>query len=218
MANGNQRSSTASTKRWNGNVFLKPNKPENKDTTWEQLTSTNPTRGLQDDAGDDGKKKEDKAMQLRSMLEYIAQWAPHFINHEIVDESTSISSVWQTIRQYYNLQRSESHFLQLTTIKWKGAEKERPEHFYRCVLSYVKDNLLRADSQVQHNKAVLTKDEDISPTVEQMTVLHWLELIDERLPMLVARTFATDLETRSLKDLQPQIASAMDSLLEQLHN
>ena len=36
--------------------------------------------------------------------------------------------------------------------------------------------------------------------------------------MLIAHTFATDLQTRTLKDIQPQIASAMSSLLDQLNS
>jgi hypothetical protein len=198
--------------------FLKPVKPDNKDTSWEILIAANPTRGLSDDGGNHGKTKEEKVLLLNNMLEYIAQWAPHFISHEIIKESTSMRSVWQTIRQYYNLQQSEGQFLKLALIKWEGPEKERPERLYRRILSHLKDNLLRADSLLQHNKAVPTKDEDISPTVERLAVFRWLELIDARLPMLVARTFATDLESRTLKDIQPQIANAMDSLLEQLRS
>ena len=61
-------------------------------------------------------------------------------------------------------------------------------------------------SQITYSKQVeqynitskLTYDEEISPTVEQLAVLRWLELIDSRLPMLVARTIATDLQTRTL--------------------
>ena len=152
------------------------------------------------------------------MLEYIAQWVPHFINHGIVDESTSMRCVWQIIRQYYDLQQSEVHLLKLATIKWERPDKEHPKCLYRRILSNLKDNLLRFDSLLQHSKAVLQANEDISPTLERLAVLRWLELIDVRLPMLVARTFATDLQTTNLKDIQQQIANAMDSLLEQLHS
>ena len=52
----------------------------------------------------------------------------------------------------------------------------------------------------------------MSPTTERLAVYLWLNLIDERLPAYVSRVFAHDLQTKSLKDIQPQICSAMDSL------
>ena len=196
--------------------FLKPLKPTNKDTSWAPLTANNPTRSLE--ADENGMDAETKALHLNNMLEYIAQFVPVFLHHEITHECTDMRSVWNCVRQYYNLQQSEANFLKLATIKWEGPDKERPERLYRRVLSHLTDNLLKASGSLQHNKSVPTRDEDISPTVERLAVLRWLELIDSRLPMLVARTFATDLQTRTLKDLQPQIANAMDSLLEQLRS
>ena len=196
--------------------FLKPVKPDNQDSSWTKLSADNPSRGLLDDSEASGKKKEDKVIELNAMLDYIAQWAPTLIRHDLINESTDMRTVWQMIRQYYNLEQSETHFIQLTTIKWEGPEKERPERLYRRILAHIKDNLLRADSTLQHNKTIPQKDEDVSPTVERLAVLRWLELIDPRLPMLVARTFATDLQSRTLKDIQPQIANAMSSLLDQL--
>ena len=198
--------------------FLKPLKPANKDTSWAQLTSDNPTRRLEADPGNNGMDAETKVMHLNNMLEYISQFVPVFLHHEITHECTDMRSVWNCIRQYYNLQQSEVNFLKLATIKWEGPEKERPERLYRRILSHLTDNLLKASGTIQHNKSIPTCDEDISPTVERLAVLRWLELIDSRLPMLVARTFATDLQTRTLKDLQPLIANAMDSLLEQLQS
>jgi hypothetical protein len=173
---------------------------------------------LDDDEAADGTKKEDKVAHLNNMLEYIAQFVPHFLTYELVHESTSMKSVWQIIRQYYNIQQSEAHFLKLSYIKWEGRDKERPEHLYRRILSHLTDNLLKADGGLKHNNQTPTADESLSPTVERLAVHRWLELIDPRLPMLVARTFATDLLTKTLKDIQPLIANAMDSLLEQLNN
>jgi hypothetical protein len=41
-------------------------------------------------------------------------------------------------------------------------------------------------------------------------------LIDPRLPQLVARTFAYDLQRMTLKDIQPQIVNGLDGFLEEL--
>ena len=51
-----------------------------------------------------------------------------------------------------------------------------------------------------------------------MAVLRWMELLHPSLPALVQRTFAYDLQRRTLKDLQPQIADALDEFLEELRH
>ena len=112
------------------------------------------------------------------MLAVIAQWVPHYLCHEIPEESMSVAIVWYCIRQYYNLEQNEVQFINVTDIKWEGADKERTQHLYRRILSNVKDNLLKADSPLQYNKANQTQNEDISPTVDCLVVLHWIELID----------------------------------------
>ena len=43
--------------------------------------------------------------------------------------------------------------------------------------------------------------------------LYRLTLIDTRLLAYVARVYAHDLQTKSLKDIQPQLCDTMDSLL-----
>ena len=55
----------------------------------------------------------------------------------------------------------------------------------------------------------------MSPTTERMIVLRWL--MDPRLPQLVVRTFANDLLTRTLKDIQPQISNNIESFLEEIN-
>ena len=159
-----------------------------------------------------------KVLHLNNMLEYIAQFVPVFLHHEITRECTDMGEIFNCIRQYYNLQQSEANFLKLATIRWEGPEKEHPERLYRRILSHLTDDFLKVGGSLKHNKSVPPRDEDLSPTVERLAVLRWLELINSRLPMLIARTFATDLQTRTLKDLQPQIVNAMDSLLEQLRS
>ena len=58
-----------------------------------------------------------------------------------------------------------------------------------------------------------TDDEELSPTAERLGVYLWLAKIDERLPAFVGRIYAHDLQSKSLKDIQPQLAASMDSLL-----
>ena len=57
----------------------------------------------------------------------------------------------------------------------------------------------------------------MSPTVERLAVFIWLQYIDERLPGYVSRIYAKDLQTNSIKDLQPQISMNMQSILDDLN-
>ena len=78
---------------------------------------------------------------------------------------------------------------------------------------------MTVDSGLLHDKvtAPVEQNEEMSPTTERLAVYLCLNLIDERLPAYVSRVYAHDLQTRSLKDIQPQICSAMDSLLLELN-
>ena len=84
-------------------------------------------------------------------------------------------------------------------------------------LAHLQDNLLRAGTKLKHNGVDVTTDEILSPTVERLAVLRWMELIHPKLPALVARTFAYDLQRMTLKDIQPQIADGLENFLEELN-
>lgn len=183
---------------------------------WQKLTSNNPNRGFTNDAGENGLTKEQKVYNLHLMLGYLSQFVPHYLSHDIQSNSTSIDSVWQFIRSYYGFQQSETQFLKYASITWEGMQSERPERLYRRILAHLQDNLLQSGSRLKHNEETPTKTEEISPTVERLAVLRWMELIHPKLPMLVARTFAYDLQRMTLKDLQPQIVNGIDGFLEEL--
>lgn len=182
--------------------------------TWTKQTAANPCRGLTDDEGERGLKKETKVINLNTMLRYITQWTPHYLANDIEKQSVSISSVWQRIRKYYCFQQSESQFLKLSLIRQE--EGERPERLYQRILAHIQDNMLCKDSTLLHDGEKVSADEEISPTVERLAVLRWLEVLDPDLPAHISRSFAHDLQTKTLKDLQPQIADALDSLLEEI--
>ena len=95
-------------------------------------------------------------------------------------------------------------------ISWEGHDKECPECLYRRLLSHLQDNLLKKGAKLKHNDKTPTRDEFLCLTVERLAVLRWKELIDPRLPQLVVRTFAYDLQRMTLKDIQPQIANGLE--------
>ena len=186
------------------------------DVSWSKLTSSNPTRGFTDDpAGTrNGLTAVQKAANLNQMLGLISQWVPPYLSNDITKNSTDLNSVWNFIRKYFGFQQSEAHFMKFSTIVWE--EGERPERLYQRILAHLQDNLLTTGCKLKHDGVTVSQDEDISPTVERLAVLRWMELIHPNLPALVQRTFAYDLQRMTLKDLQPQIVDALDGFLEEL--
>ena len=76
---------------------------------------------------------------------------------------------------------------------------------------------MTVQSSLKHDGEIATSDEEMSPTTERLAVYLWLTLIDERLLAYVSRVYAHDLQSQTLKDIQPQLAVAMDQLLLELN-
>jgi len=188
--------------------YLHPN------ATWKKATAADPMRGFTDDRGRNGMSAMEKLHNLQQMLGLITQWIPHYLATDVVSNSTSMDSIWQFIRKYYGFQQSETNFMKFSSISWE--EGERPERLYQRVLAHLQDNLLCRGSRLCHDGEPPAKNEEMSPTVERLAVLRWMELIHPSLPSLVQRTFAHDLQRKTLKDLQPQIVDALDGFLEEL--
>ena len=116
------------------------------------------------------------------MLGQIANWAPDISRKSIIDRSTSLESVWQTIRNYYGIQLCGSFFLDLADLNLKA--RERPEALFQRFMSFVEDNLLLADGSLIHYVEKVEGEEELTPTLENLIVLMWLQLINEDLPKL----------------------------------
>ncbi len=181
---------------------------------WQKVTPNNPNRGLVSDEGANGLSAEEKVINLENMLGFVAQYVPHFLSYDIINSSTSLDSVWQFIRKYYGFKQSESQFMKYSEIEWEKGE--RPERLYQRLVAHIQDNLLTRESTMTYHGARITDNEIISPTLERLIVLQWMQLIHPRLPSLVQRTFAFQLQEKSLADLQPSICDNIDAFLAEL--
>ena len=172
-------------------------------------------RGLQNDgetvAAADRKTAVQKAIILERMLGMIAQYCPPLLKKDVMKSSTSLAWIWKRVRLHFGFVQSEVHFLKMNEIKRQ--DDERYETLYQRILAHIDDNLLTVASNIQHNGQAVAQDEVMSPTTERLAVFFWLNLIDERLPNYVARIYAHELSTKSLRDIQPQLSQSMDSLL-----
>ena len=73
--------------------------------SWTRKSKSNPTKGFVDDSGmvpqESWLTSTQKVIFLELMLEYIARYTPVIAQCNIVRSSTSLSSLWQTLHQYY---------------------------------------------------------------------------------------------------------------------
>lgn len=156
--------------------------------------------------------------QLERMLGIIASLAPPFLHGDIVEDSVSLIDIYKKIRAYYSFASNESTFIKFHEIRREiiDGQPERPQHLYCRIRQFVRDNLLKSDGSLMHDGVKPTSDEKMSPTVDRLIVLRWMELLHPRLPALVARVFSGELQQRTLKDLQPSIVNQLEELLAEI--
>ena len=83
------------------------------------------------------------------------------------------------------------------------------------MLSFVENNLLSPDLLLSHKGEVIAEYEDMSPTLENLVVLLWLQQLHTGLPAIVKQKYGADLRSKTLASLKPEISLALPSLLEE---
>ena len=128
--------------------------------------------------------------------------------------STSLNTIWQTIRQHFRFQSSGVHFLDLATIRVEPGEQ--PEDLFQCLTAFYEDNLLITEGGILHHGAAPVVDEDLSPTIENTIVLMWLQLLHPALPLLVKQRYGAELRNQTLVSIKTEISQALTSLMDEL--
>lgn len=186
--------------------------------TWLKKTRGQPLRGLHNDGESVPLARRLTARQkvnfLELMLGQIANYCPIISRNTLVKNSTSLEFIWQTIRQHFGFQVTGAQFIDFSEIHL--AADERPEDLYQRLTAFVEDSLLRANG-LTHNGQAVQEDEELTPTLENFLVLTWLRLIHPSLPRLVKQRYGTELRSRTLASIKPEISQALNSLLEEIH-
>ena len=69
-----------------------------------------------------------------------------------------------------------------------------------------------------HHEVNPGDDEELTPSLENLVVLLWLKLTHPDLPKLVKQCYGTDLRSRTLASLKPEISQALSSLLDEIRS
>ena len=186
--------------------------------TWLKKSKTNPLRGFVDDSSSVPEARRRTAQQKSTMLELmlgqIANYCPIISRNTIVKSSTSIEFIWHAIRLHFGFQATGAHFVDFNDIQLEP--NERPEDLYQRLMAFVDDSLLKSNGNLTHHGDPPSEDEELSPTLENFIVLTWLRLINPALPQLVKQRYGTELRSRTLASIKPEISQAMSSLLDQI--
>ena len=180
--------------------------------TWGKKTKTEPLQGFIDDGEDVAEASRLTAQQkvnfLELMLGQIANYCPIISRNTLVKNSTSIQSIWNTIRQHFGFQITGAHFIDFAEIHLEP--NERPEDLYQRLMAFVEDILLKANS-LSHHGDLITEDEELTPSLENFVVLTWLKLIHPELPKLVKQRYGTELRSRTFASIKPEVSQALNS-------
>ena len=187
---------------------------------WKAKTKSTPLRGFSDDEGsvsaDKRRTAQQKVNALELMLGQIANYCPVISRNTIVKKSTSVDHIWQTIRLHYGFQSTGAHLLDFSSIHLEP--DERPEDLFQRLTAFVEDNLLRKGCGITHHGETISDDEELSPSLENYIVLTWLQLVHRDLPRLVKQRYGTELRTRTLASIKPEISQALSSLLDEIRS
>lgn len=185
--------------------------------TWLKKSRNNPLRGFTDDGEDVPEVQRRSAVQKVNMLDLmlgqIANFCPIISRSTIVKGSTSVEFIWHAIRLHFGFQVTGAHFIDFANIRLEP--DERPEDLYQRLMAFVEDSLLKSNVLSHHGEPIL-EDEEMSPTLENFVVLQWLQLINPELPKLVKQRYGTELRSRTLASIKPEISQAMSSLLDEI--
>ena len=185
--------------------------------TWNSTTSGTPNRGFVADTQDVNGKRfsaEKKAINLKVLLGFISIHAPVISSAFIKEEAHSIDEIFDRLRQYYDCRKSGTNIMDMFNIKC-GSTETREALWERCY-SFMEDSLITKASGVKHCGAKLENDERLTPTLQNITVMIWLDAIHRDLPSLVKQRFAITLRETTLYSIRSEISDAVPSLLQEI--
>ena len=174
-------------------------------------TNAKPTRDLTDDTGEGALTKEEKCIHVDLMLDQIANWVADVLpRHNITRDCGSLDDIWEMIKRNYDLETTGS----LLNHAWNVTRKpdETPQALFSRLKQTYDQNLLRKDG-LMHVNGRLAADEEMSPTLLNTVILHWLQILHPRLRDLVTQRFAMELRDRTYAAIYPEISRSITELL-----
>lgn len=159
---------------------------------------------------------ERRNTQLAKFISLITMLCHYTEQDQIDQRATSLEWIFGFIEQKYNLSNKGSNFLKIGNIAFTAGTPY--DVFYKQLRSAINDSLLhQGDLLPYRDNLALEEDERYTPTLENVTILWALQLIDPRLPAQVNKIFGHQLRGNiRLVDLQHQIFDQIPELLQDI--
>ena len=121
--------------------------------------------------------------------------------------------VWHVVRLHSNIETSGALLNDIWNIV--RLSNETPQALYSRMKQAYVDNLIRKDT-LKYKDEVLKEDEELSPTLHNNIILHWLQVLHPKLRDLVTQRFCTELRNSTYASIWPEICRSVDTLLKEL--
>ena len=154
---------------------------------------------------------------LNSMLSIIGRKVDQYDFDDVMNSSTSITSIWAMIELVYDIGRKGVHFLELGKIKYEPGES--PVKFYKKIYHHFMDNLYKSGDFLAYKNCQMTEDEKLSPTLLNFILYYTIDNIDKRLMKKIKDRWGHILDKdKCLHDLKDIILKAVPDLLSKLES
>ena len=151
------------------------------------------------------------ASDLEGFLSTIGTYLPFdYVTEKLIDESTSLDSVWSIIYEIYDAEMVTTNYLDYASMQRETGETYR--NFFNRLVGFTKQHLPRSRVTVE---GVVAPEggEQLTVALLDSIAIHWLLSIDKRLISIVKTEFASELKTKRLSEMVKPIATTIDELL-----
>ena len=182
--------------------------------TWSSAAN----HGFTDDSNDVREEvrmtKEAKSCLLEFILGSVATYAPVISARFIQKQSTSLESIFDRLRGHYGFRKTGGRVLDLPQLRQDTNESR--EALWERIYTFSEELLLTKDCCVKHENATITEDETFTPTILNILVAIWLNIINPALPSMVQQRFATALRNNTVFSIRDEISDSIPILLAEL--
>ena len=141
-----------------------------------------------------GLDSEHKAANLNNLLRAIATYTVGpYIKSNITEKATSLAGVKEEFLKFLQIEVND-----LTALAWFDIQRkqtERPLVFYHRLRYHMAKHLVKENVTI--DGTALPSDEKLSPSMERLIVMEWLNRMDSRLIKFIQEKFSTELSAGS---------------------
>ena len=141
-----------------------------------------------------GLGSEQRARNLSNLLRAIAtHTVGPYIKTNITDKATSIAEVKEEFLKFLQIEVND-----LTAMTWFEIRRKKTERslvFYHRLRYHMMKHLVKKNVMI--DGTALLSDEQLSPSLERLIVMEWLQRMDSRLIKFVQEKFSTELNSGS---------------------